>query len=217
MKSITAITLLLSFSCFVSAFTPPPPPPPPVMMPNAAMAAGNAAMAAGNATNAANAASMAASQQSTGATPKRLQLGSQYYTGDIYGLRQYVDSLQSTNQGLYQTLNTKLLTLESQFSTARTISTASNYAALGMVVGGLTVFKEDWDGPGKKPNTTMIYGGVGLWIIGSIVANRYAPSSSDYLNFINEHNRLNPNNSLNLSLNTVPKNDGLGINLAYNF
>jgi len=130
------------------------------------------------------------------------QHGSQYYQANLIGFRSYLNTLESTKPSLYTTLDAKLTKLEQKNKTANIISTVA-------LIGSLAAFAQGPDG--------NIYAPIGIFALGSGVSYLVRPKPEDYLQFINEHNRLNPENGLNLSINGTQKNDGIGLQLAYNF
>lgn len=139
-----------------------------------------------------------------GVAPGQIQSGSQYYEGNLDGLRKYVDTLQVSQPELYKQLDSKLSKLETR-------NTVGNVVQIAGVVGWLAMsLAQDVENPDTTTPLILLVGGFGA-------GYAIRPSRSDYLDIINENNRLNPSRQLEMGFNIRPATNGLGVSLAYGF
>jgi hypothetical protein len=129
----------------------------------------------------------------------------QIYDASVKGLRKYVDSLKDENPHLYGKLDPDIRNFESQQSNA--------YIGMGVSGGvmlaglGLTLYPLI-SGNISEKSLGLVYAGTGVTILGVLgfacSSWIFAPSREDFLDFMNKHNRLNPNNKLDLKMGFVP-------------
>lgn len=196
------LTLLLALAVTLPSFAMPMMAPPPPAINPAAVHTMHHSAAATNAALHANQQALHAHQAQN--NTKNFSQGSQYYTANLDGLRLYVDTLKSENNELYTALDGKLKTLEQK-------NLLANIITGGAIIGSLIYFNT-MNLETDSPTTPLL-----IFAVGTGVGHLLRPDANDYLNFINEHNRLNPQGGLNLSFNLSPAMNGAGIELAYGF
>jgi len=196
------ITLLLALALSLPSFAMPMMAPPPPAINPAAVHTMHHSTAATNAALHANQQALTAHNSQNNS--RNFQHGSQYYTANLDGLRLYVDTLKEGNTDLYTTLDGKLKTLEQKNLLANVIT--------GSAIVGSLIYFSTMDLESDSTSTPLI-----IFAVGTGIGQLVRPNANDYLNFINEHNRLNPESGLNLSFGITPGANGAGIELAYGF
>ncbi len=133
-----------------------------------------------------------------------LNSGSQYYSASLSGLRRFVNTLKHDKPDAFSHLDQKLSKLEMRQTLSWVVFAAG-------AIGGFALARnQDIENPDTTTPTVLI--------LGSLFGSLYIrPSRDDYFEFINENNRINPSQKLNMAINLKPLTEGLGLNLAFNF
>jgi hypothetical protein len=166
--------------------------------------------------------------------PSNVQYGNQFYGSSLDGLRDLIDENHRTaHPEEYKKLNSHLSSLERQHSKANWIHGLSLAFALGYIIWGPVPKERTWCGSyyngtcsynvdnhaeisdARSKNT---YIGLGVWLIGLSVSVGIEPGRREIMKFINEHNRLLPNEPIKMNLGFwMPSNKDVGLGLALTF
>lgn len=131
--------------------------------------------------------------------PSHISVGSQHYDGSISGMRSYLNSIQSSEPDVYRALDPKLQSLESN----HTIGSLLLYG--GTTIGGLiAIVPLLAHKPGDELSLTPLYVGLGVMLVSGTAGIIIRPGRSDFLQFINDHNRINPSSPMELRLGMTP-------------
>lgn len=124
-----------------------------------------------------------------------------YYEANVKGLRKYLETLRYSEPQVYSQLDKTVDDYENRDNIATAVSVTSKLAAVTLLVGSFSFLaEEDKNFPGtKKTNFTAFFGSGVVWILGGVAASYIEPDREDYYDFINEHNRLKPNDPLEFS------------------
>lgn len=143
--------------------------------------------------------------------PSHFKVHDQYFDATVGGLRDYLESIRSSEPALYDRLDPKVSELESRQATGIAA------LAIGAGVGAVSILyafvgRKDCAMPSiSDPNfdsksnawsqcnddnahttITFISVGLGATLVGAIGWLILSPGRSDFLEFVNEHNRLSP-------------------------
>lgn len=131
--------------------------------------------------------------------PNSIKAGEQYYTGDLGGLRKYLDnSLKPNNLSAYETLNPELKQLESRQLTGVLCYAGGLGAGLGLMTYSLFTHKKETVANVEMDtiDLTYLYVGVGVMVVAYCAGAIMQPSRNDIMDFVNHHNQLNKQNPL---------------------
>lgn len=128
------------------------------------------------------------------------------YSSSLSGIRDYMEyELKKENQQLYNKLNPKLQSLESNKFWSRTTIIGGPIIGAGLILGGLTfleVKEKNELGEGyetTKPNYPVMLAGTGIIAASVGLFFLIKPNSSDVKDFIREHNKINTQKPLKYS------------------
>lgn len=124
-----------------------------------------------------------------------------YYEPNADGLRKYLETLRYSEPKVYSQLNKTVKKYENKDNIAFAVDVTSAVVGITLIVGSFTFLgKKDPDFPDSpKVNYGAFFGGMGLWLAGGIASGYIRPDREDFYDFINEHNRLKPNDPLEFS------------------
>jgi hypothetical protein len=135
--------------------------------------------------------------------PNSLSVGGQYYDASVSGVRQFVENFKDSDPDVYAKLSARADRLEAMKTRGWIVGITTAVVGIGFVVGGFALYKPNVP-PGQTPNTTPILVGavVGMPLIiaSSFVGRACAPSRSDYMDFVNYNNKINPSSPLRWQL-----------------
>ncbi len=183
---------------------------------NAGMLAGNQAYGAGS------------SNHVMYRLPKRFKVGDMYYASTFRGLKEFMTDIQVENPFLYESMQPSYYSLKRKRNATIATVTAGTAIGTGLIVGGFTFLNnnERMFGPGdpfdghnpKKPNVAIIAGGTGTLLLGAIVGWIIQPREEDIYNFVNLHNRNNPNQKMDWEIGLdMFQGNTPGLKLTLNF
>lgn len=161
--------------------------------------------------------------------PSQLNAGDQIYEGNLKGLRRYLTDVRESDRELFLSLDPELRKLETQSRTAWTVGLVGIGAGVVMIGAGMygssvAMGKADvfddvaWEQSRVDFNNALLLSGGGVLVAaGSIFAIALMqPSKDQFLDLINRHNRIRPDQPLRLQLGFAPAPKGHGaIALAY--
>ena len=143
--------------------------------------------------------------------PSHFSVGEQYFDGNVWGLRSYLESIRSSDADLYAKLAPDLARLETRTTTAGLLLVAGVAAGVGTSLYGLTTRPNctapsvtdpnfaaqvsEWGSCNDRSRArlmTFTSVGLGLLLAGSIGAMVTAPRRWEYFEFMNRHNTLSP-------------------------
>ena len=141
--------------------------------------------------------------------PEQLQVGDQHFDASVAGFQAYLDSIKSSEPGLWGQIAPDVARLESRQDAAKVA------LALGVVAGVATAiygfasrdncveptlsdpnFGADSDAWGAcndrniSRTATFSFLGAGIMVVGGIIAYASWPGRQDLLDLVNKHNRL---------------------------
>lgn len=124
-----------------------------------------------------------------------------YYEPTVDGLRKYLETLRYSEPEVYSKLNATVNNYETRDNIGFAVGVTSIVASVALMVGSFTFLaKEDKDFPsGKSPNMGAFFGSMVVWLGGSIASSYIRPDREDFYDFINQHNKLKPNDPLEFS------------------
>jgi hypothetical protein len=130
--------------------------------------------------------------------PSTIQVGGQYYEVSVSGLETYMDRLKITQPQVYQELLPDLNWLIVKRNSAFVIGGVSLTLGTVLTFGSLTFLSttETQLLHSPVPNLSALFGGLAMMTIGSIAAIILYPGRSDFMNFMNKSNVLNPANEM---------------------
>ncbi len=200
----TFFSLLFPLSLLAQVYVPPPPTPPPAHMHHI---------------NQMNMAPPVVPEKKD-----KVSIKNQYYELDHEGLRDYLESIRYDQSDLYSTMNPDMEQLETDEKTARYVRYGAFVVAGLLTVQGFMTFQSEArdavDDPGSESSnngSTMMTAGVVIAAIGVLIPNLIKPDKKDYLNFINKHNRQNPESPLQINASIKLDRPAVGLNMAYTF
>lgn len=127
------------------------------------------------------------------AAASNFQQGNQYYDGSVSGLSDYMVDLKGQDSRVHAELAADLESIQSK-------RMWSYIAPAVLAIGGIGL---EIAGAGNGSIPAMATGS--LMLLASVPAYwLLAPGRSDYLNFINKHNRLRPGSPLKLNMGMLP-------------
>ena len=143
---------------------------------------------------------------STTVVPKRFKVGDMYYASSFKGLSLLMADIKPENPELYAKLEPAFNHIKSKRSKALTSLVTGGLIGSSLIVGGFTFLQKEntvfepgstfYEANSKSPNFTAIGIGMGINMLGAIVAVILYPKDSDIYQFINLHNKLNPDRKL---------------------
>lgn len=168
-------------------------------------------------------------------TPSNVQFGTQYYDLNLYGLRNLINENYSENQiKEYEQLNKSLSKLERSSSLAKwsfgLISLLGiAYAAYAPIPqkkswceyylkDGSCLVTYDNESDINTAKSNNLYAGLGFVLIGLGVGIALEPKRTDFIDFVNQHNRLFPQNPIKINIGLWPtpfQKPGLGIAFTF--
>ncbi|HVV51723.1 MAG TPA: hypothetical protein VHO06_18795 [Polyangia bacterium] len=141
--------------------------------------------------------------------PEHLQVGNQRFDASVAGFRAYLESVKSSDPGLYGQLAPDAARLEAREDSAKAVLAAGVVVGLASaiygVVGGddctepsvtdpnFAADSQAWGACNERNVTKMAtFGvlGVGAIIVGSLVAYARRPTHQDLMDLVNKNNRL---------------------------
>jgi hypothetical protein len=153
----------------------PPPPPPPVGVP---------------------------------ALPHSFTASGQYYDASLSGVRSFVETYRTIDPQLYAQLDAKASDLEAMRTRGWIVGLTTAGIGAAMVVGGFLLYKPPAYGSAQTPDfTPLLVGGcigLPLLVFSYYIGNAFAPGRTDFMDFVNYHNRLNPDHPLTWQLGWNP-------------
>lgn len=148
------------------------------------------------------------------APPSHVAVGTQYYDADLGGFREYLESIRDQDPSVYSQLDPDLSSLETQATAGKIVGWGSLAAGAGLMLFALhqgSKCDEQYPGVGddwlscQKDARNFIYAGVGVGLAGALVGFMVLPPGrSDFLSFVNRHNRVNPGSPMRLNLGYAP-------------
>jgi hypothetical protein len=133
---------------------------------------------------------------------KRFKVGDMYYASSLKGLQYFMTDLRTDNPDLFEILKPSFSKLQKKRNTALATWISSGVVGTTLVVGAFTfgqvdktIFKPGdpfYDPNAKEPSLAYLTGGFGVCLVGGLVGLLVYPRDSDIYNFINLHNRNNP-------------------------
>jgi hypothetical protein len=142
------------------------------------------------------------------AMPESIRVGDQYFDLGVGGIEDYMDSIKGSDPKAYQAMLPELERLQSK-STVRLWTTVGVIA----VGAGLTAI-----GATSSPtNFGLLVGGLAAVTAGMFVPYILGPGRSDYMDFVNKHNRARPSNPLKIQLGFAPTPSGAAGMVAFTF
>jgi hypothetical protein len=140
--------------------------------------------------------------------PHSFTASGQYYDASLSGVRSFVETYRATDPQLYAQLDAKAADLEAMRTRGWIVGLTTAGIGLGMVVGGFLLYKPTPAGSGQTPDfTPILIGGcvgVPLVLFSYYIGNAFAPGRTDFMDFVNYHNRLNPDHPLTWQLGWNP-------------
>ncbi len=137
---------------------------------------------------------------------KRFKYGDMYYASNMSGLGTFMSDIKIENPDLYQKLLLSYNNIKKKKNAAVSSIIVGSTVGAALIVGGMTFLQKENDffdetNPfpetnNKKPNLAAIGAGMGFFISGTIIAVILMPKDNDIYNFLNFHNKNNPNKKL---------------------
>lgn len=143
--------------------------------------------------------------------PNHLVIKNQYFDASPGGIRNYLETIKSTNPQLYAQLSPDVDRLESRQATAITLLAGGAVAGLATAVYGIVSRNNCVEPPLSDPNfaadtqawgqcdkdniehmATFSFLGAGMIAAGMIAAWATMPTRTDLLDVVNKHNRASP-------------------------
>jgi hypothetical protein len=138
---------------------------------------------------------------------KRFKVGDMYYASSIKGLQFFMNDLQDENPGLHQTLLPDFRAMLRNRNVANATWIASGVVGTTIMVGAFTFWQANvtlfkpgdpfHDPSVKLPGLTALTAAFGVYLTGGLIGLAIFPKDADIYNFINLHNRNNPNQKMN--------------------
>jgi hypothetical protein len=131
--------------------------------------------------------------------PYTLVAGDQYFDASVSGIRDYLDSIRESDPEVFAAMKPKAdsLALKRNFSW---VFYGLSVAAIGVDAYLLLDRKVNFD---SATPWVLLGSAVAL----GAVANFLQPDRSDYMSFVNAHNRQNPKTRLQLHVGWIPDHD----------
>lgn len=144
------------------------------------------------------------------------------YESSVEGLENLMSDLKKSNINVHNQLESDFSKIKSDSRTASIIRWTTTIGGIGYAISSILSARNDSDNDEKGNEIFSKFGiGMGVFFAGYIASGFIEPSRQDYMNFINKHNEINPDNQLQyssqLSLNPVLTDKNYGIQLGYNF
>jgi hypothetical protein len=140
--------------------------------------------------------------------PHSFTVSGQYYDASLSGVREFVDTYRTTDPQLYAQLDAKASDLEAMRTRGWIVGVTAAAVGVATLVGGFMLYKPPPAGSTQTPDFTPLYVGAGVGIplilFSYWIGNAFAPGRTDYMDFVNYHNRLNPNRPLTWQLGWNP-------------
>jgi len=137
---------------------------------------------------------------------KRFKYGDMYYASNMKGLGTFMADLRVENPDLYQKLLPSYNNIKRKKNAAVSSFVACGAVGTFLLVGGMTFMQKESDFFGstnpfpemdnKEPDLAVIGAGMGIFISGAIIAAVLMPKDNDIYNFLNFHNKNNPDKKL---------------------
>jgi hypothetical protein len=148
-------------------------------------------------------------QPYTAVLPEHLQLGDQHYEASVAGFEAYLDSIKSTDPGLWGQIAPDVARLDSRERSARSALIFGVVAGVATAIYGFAS-TDNCVGPTlSDPNfgadsatwgacnqrniskmATFSFLGAGIMVVGGVISYASRPGRQDLLDLVNKHNRL---------------------------
>ncbi len=142
------------------------------------------------------------------AMPHSFTVSGQYYDASLSGVREFVETYRTTDPQLYAQLDAKAADLEAMRTRGWIVGLTTAAVGIGTLVGGIALYKPPAPGSTQTPDFTpvLVAGcvGVPLILLSYYIGNAFAPGRTDFMDFVNYHNRLNPTHPLSWQLGWNP-------------
>ena len=136
--------------------------------------------------------------------PSNLKFNSQYYDTSASGMSELLSTYKNTDPKLYSLLEPDLKKIKTKRNIKWIVTgVGACFVGTGMalMIGGSN---SDSSSEEIKRNTNLSIGMFSLGVIAVGSTFFIGPKRKDYFNFINKHNRLNPNQKIELQLGLAP-------------
>lgn len=151
----------------------------------------------------------AASYRSTVVIPEHLQIGNQHFDASVTGFRAYLESIKSSDPGVYGQLAPDVERLEVREDAAKAVAVGGVVVGLASVIYGVAGGDTCKDPSITDPNfaadteawgacndrnmskmATFTFVGLGAMVVGGIIAYASWPKHQDLLDLVNKNNQL---------------------------